>query len=89
MKYECGRSHREVSAAIGISEGSVCDCLTRARDAGLNWEEAEKLSDSEVEARLFRAVGRNEPVGRAAIDFEWVAREARRPGVTLQLLWAE
>lgn len=89
LRFECGRSHREVSAATGLSEGSVCDYLTRARNAGLTWEEAEKLSDSEVEARLFRAVGRNEPATRAAIDFEWVAREARRPGVTLQLLWAE
>lgn len=47
------------------------------------------MTDSEVEARLFAAVGRSEPPPRAPIDFEWVAREMRRAGVTLQLLWVE
>ncbi|MCW5777448.1 MAG: IS21 family transposase [Phycisphaeraceae bacterium] len=89
LRFECKRSQREISAAIGISGGSVCDYLNRARRRGLTWAEAEALSDSEVEARLFTAVGRNEPVARAAVDFEWVAREMRRPGVTLQLLWTE
>jgi transposase len=89
LRFECKRSHREISAAIGISGGSVCDYLNRARTRGLSWADAEALSDSEVEARLFSAVGRNEPVARAAVDFEWVAREMRRSGVTLQLLWTE
>ena len=89
LRFECSRSHREISAAIGISEGSVCDYLTRARTRALTWSDAEAMSDSEVEARLFSAVGKNEPVARAAVDFEWVAREMRRPGVTLQLLWME
>jgi hypothetical protein len=89
LRFECGRSQREISAAIGISEGSVCDYINRAKAKGLSWRDAELLSDSEVEARLFSVVGRNEPAARAAIDFEWVAREMRRPGVTLQLLWAE
>ena len=44
---------------------------------------------SQVEARLFKAVGRNEPTPRAAIDFNWVHAELRRVGVTLQLLWGE
>jgi transposase len=85
----CGRTHREVSASIGISKGSVCDYVQRASAAGLTWAEEESLSDSEVEARLFSLVGRNEPPARAAIDFEWIAREMRTPSVTLQLLWVE
>jgi transposase len=85
----CGRSHREVSASIGISKGSVNDYLARAAAAGLTWAEAECMSDSEVEARLFSLLGRNEPSPRAPIDFEWVAREMRRTAVTLQLLWVE
>src|SRR5262249_22505146 len=56
---------------------------------GLTWEIASSLSDAEVEARLFKQVGRNEPSMRAPIDFEWVHRELRRAGVTLQLLWVE
>jgi transposase len=55
----------------------------------LTFADAETMNDSEVEARLFRAVGRNEPRPRAPIDFEWVNREVRRTGVTLQLVWVE
>lgn len=89
LKYACGRSHREVSASVGISKGSVADYLARAAKAGLTWADAESMSDGEVERRLFRAIDRNEPSKRAAIDFGWVQRELRRDGVTLQLLWEE
>jgi transposase len=89
LKESCGRSHREISAAIGIAQGSVFEYLSRARRAGLTWADVEKLTDSEVEARLFVQVGRNEPPARVAIDYAWVAREMRSAGVTLQLLWVE
>lgn len=84
-----GHSHREITASVGISEGSVCDYLGRAREAGLTWADAEAMTDTEVEARLFAIIGRNEPKPRYPIDFEWVAREMRRKEVTLQLLWVE
>ena len=84
-----GLSQRDIAAAVKISEGSVHDYLARAREAEVTWAAAESMSDSEAEARLFVHVGRNEPKPRYAIDFEWVAREMRRTGVTLQLLWVE
>lgn len=89
LKHESRRSQRAISAATGISKGSVNDYLTRAKTAGLTWADARGMSDREVEARLFALIGRNEPPPRAAIDFEWVAREMRKTGVTLQLLWVE
>jgi transposase len=57
--------------------------------AGLTWEVARTLDDGEVEARLFRYPGRNEPPRRVPIDLPWVHRELRRTGVTLQQLWLE
>ncbi len=89
LKYACGLAQREIAASCAISKGSVSEYLARAHDAGLTWELAGSLSDTEVEARLFKQVGRNEPSARAPIDFEWVHRELRRAGVTLQLLWVE
>ncbi len=89
LKYACGLPQREIAASCAIAKGSVSEYLTRAREAGLTWEIASSLTDAEVEARLFRQVGRNEPSMRAPIDFEWVHRELRRAGVTLQLLWVE
>jgi transposase len=89
LKFERGLGHRAIAASCAISKGSVSDYLARARDAGLTWDEAKDLSDAEVERRLFRQVGWNEPSVRAPIDFQWVHRELRRAGVTLQLLWIE
>lgn len=89
LKYELGLGHRAITASCALSKGSVSDYLKRARDAGLAWEEARGMSDAEVEERLFRLVGRNEPSVRAPIDFAWVHQEMHRTGVTLQLLWLE
>jgi transposase len=89
LKFECGLSQREISASCGISTGSVNDYLRRAEAAQLTWEAASELGDADVEARLFRHVGRNEPPTRSPIDFAWVHRELCKVAVTLQLLWIE
>jgi transposase len=89
LRFALGRSQRQIQAATGLSAGAVCDYLKRARKAGLTWDVAQTLGDAEVEARLFAAVGRNDPKPRAPIDFAWVHGELRRAGVTLLLLWDE
>lgn len=89
LRHEHARSHREISAATGLSKGSVGEYLRRARDHDVTWEVARELSDHELEARLFKTPGRNVPVDRVPIDLDWVHREMKRKGVTLQLLWVE
>jgi len=89
LHYECRLTQRQISASTGVSKGAISDYLRRAREAGLTWEQARPLADTEVERRLFRLLERNEPPRRAPIDFDWVHRELRRVGVTLQQLWLE
>jgi transposase len=89
LYHELARSNREISMATGLSKGSVSEYLRRARDCGLTWEVARELGERELEAQLFKTPGRNEPASRIPIDFEWVHREMKRKGVTLQLLWVE
>lgn len=89
LKHERGLSERQIESAVGVGHGTVGAYIRRAEHAGLLWEEASKLSDAEVEARLFEQVGRNEPPARAPIDLGWVHMELRRAGVTLELLWSE
>jgi len=72
-----------------MSKGAVGEYLRRARADGVTWEVARELSDHELEARLFKTPGRNVPVDRVPIDLDWVHREMKRKGVTLQLLWVE
>jgi transposase len=89
LKYALKLTERPIAEAVGIGHTTVNAYITRAKRAGLTWEEAEPLSDAEVEARLFHQVGWNEPSARAPIDFGWVHMELRRAGVTLELLWSE
>ncbi len=89
LKFDCKRSRAEIAASAGVGESTVSGYLTRAASAGLTWEVAQTLSDAEIETRLFRDVGRNEPPARVPIDFAWVHRELSKPCVTLQTLWVE
>jgi transposase len=89
LHHECQLTQRQISASTGVSKGAISDYLRRAAAAGLSWDQAKLLDDGEVERRLFRLLGRNEPPRRAPIDFDWVHRELRRVGVTLQQLWLE
>ena len=72
LHFECECRHREIAAACCMSPSTVGDYLSRAEQAGVTWEQAKVLSDAEVEARLFKVIGRSEPSPRAAIDFKWV-----------------
>ena len=86
---ECGCQNRDIALACCVSPSTVCDYLQRAERQRLTWEVAKELSEAAVEARLFARVGRCEPAARVAIDMDWIHRELRRDGVTLQLLWGE
>jgi len=89
LKHVLGLSERDIESAVGVGHGTAGTYIRRAKAAGLEWEEAEKLTDAVVEARLFALVGRNEPAARAAIDFAWIHEELHRAGVTLECLWTE
>jgi transposase len=89
LKDELLLSQRSISVSTGISRSTVSAYVARAERAGLTWEVAKGLSDAEVEERLFRQLGRNEPSKRAPINMGWVHQELRRPCVTLQRLWTE
>ncbi len=89
LRYSVMLSEREIAGSVGIGKTTVGAYLERAKEAELGWEQAEGMSDTEVEARLFAQVGRNEPEARAPIDLGHVHLELRRAGVTLELLWAE
>jgi transposase len=89
LKFECGRSNRQIALSCRIGAGTVSEYLQRARASAVSWEEAKALSDAELEARLFQQPQYRASLPRAPIDLAWVHQELRRTGVTLQLLWTE
>ncbi len=77
LRAECGCTHRQIAASCSISPATVSDYLSRAEQAGLAWQEAQSLTEADVEKRLFRYLGRSEPSARAVVDFEWVCSRSR------------
>ena len=81
-------STREIAAALHISKSSVGGIAKAARLAGLDWEAANKLSDDELSARIYKPA----TVRRSQLiepDHGYLYRELKRADVTLQLLWEE
>lgn len=81
-------AQREVSAALGISKGSVANIVRRAEAAGIGWPLPDDLDDVGLEARLFPPTV---PTGtlRPVPDWSEIHRELSKKGVTLSLLWEE
>ena len=88
LKWELGRSHREVAASLGVALGTVSLALERAIATALSWPAIEAMSETELDRRLYRR--KEVPQGdRPAPDFTYLHTELRRAGVTLELLHHE
>ncbi|MGH8348991.1 MAG: IS21 family transposase, partial [Pseudomonas sp.] len=81
---------REIGRALKLSHGAVSKYRIAVRVAGLTWQEAQNLDDTELERRIWQA--RAERPAREVVlpDCAWIHTELKRhKHVTLQLLWDE
>lgn len=88
QKWLLGCSHRQVTASLRVSLGTVTAVLRRATHAGLDWAQVEALPEDALAARLYGAVvvpGAARPVP----DGAYLHAERKKPGVTLELLHLE
>jgi transposase len=90
LTFAQGLSVREVSERLKISKTTVATYLLRAREAGLaGWPlPPDYEEDAALEQALFRRMGRP-PRDEREPDWPTIARELKRKGVTLSLLWQE
>jgi transposase len=85
-----GVSTHEMARTLGVARSTIRDNLGRAAKAGLNWPLAPDLTDDILEERLFSKAGYIPGVRRRAEpDWSVLAREIKRPGVNLMVLWEE
>ncbi len=85
-----GVSAREIGRRLGVARSTIQDNLKRAAAAGLAWPLADDVTDDTLELQLFGRAGA--PTGqRRRIEPDWaaLARELKRPGVTMMILWEE
>ena len=85
-----GVSAREIGRRLSVARSTIQDNLKRAAAAGLAWPLGEDITDDVLEQRLFGRAGF--AIGqRRRIEPDWaaLARELKRPGVTMMILWEE
>ena len=88
LKWVLGRSHREIARATGVGVGTVSEVAWRARTAGIDsWVTVEAMDEPTLEARLYPSLATT--TARSLPDPVYLAKELRRPGVTLRLLHVE
>ena len=89
LKYEIGLSNRAIARACQISNSTVGDYITRAKQTGLKWPLPEDVSEEDLYRRLFPEGEKPEALERPVPNWEEIHRELSRQGVTLRLLWQE
>jgi transposase len=85
-----GVSAREIGRTLGVARSTIQDNLKRAQAAGIAWPLPADHSDDVLEQRLFTRAGvRSGFRRRPEPDWMALAREIKRPGVNLTVLWEE
>jgi transposase len=88
LHLEAGLSYAECARALKMPKSTVGKIVLLARAAQVDYATAQRLSDAELESRLYRpAVPRSST--QLEPDYAHIHQELKRPGVTLQLLWEE
>src|SRR5438270_2346836 len=85
-----GVSAREIGRRLGVARSTIQDNLKRGAAAGLAWPLADDVTDAGLEQRLYGRAG--VATGqRRRVEPDWaaLARELKRPGVTMMILWEE
>jgi hypothetical protein len=85
-----GVSAREIGRRLGVARSTIQDNLKRAAAAGLAWPLGEDVTEEALERQLFGRAG-IATGQRRRIEPDWaeLARELKRPGVTMTILWEE
>ena len=83
-------SARELGRRLGVARSTAQDYLARIAAAGLVWPLPDDVTDAVLEARLFTKRGTRTGIRhRAEPQWALLAREMRRAGVNLMVLWEE
>jgi len=89
LKFENGRSIRQISKSCSIGRSTAADYIGRAERAGLIWPLPADLDDKAIEALLYPSVKNGSPEKRSMPSMEYLYRELGKKSVTLNLLWYE
>lgn len=82
-----GLPQRQIAQSTGVGKSTVQDILTKAKDAGMTWEQIGSMREADIVHRLLPAPR----IARKKIEPDWtyVHQEMMKKGTTLLLLWLD
>jgi transposase len=88
LKFDLKLSNSKIALAVNISETTVERYLHRVKKHKIPWPLTTDVTNDQLEALLYPAI--EEPSERYTMpDFQYIHKEFKKKGVTLQLLWEE
>jgi transposase len=89
LKWTADCSERQIAKSCSIARTTVKEYLSRAEQAGLAWPMVAELDDTALENLLYPSKVSVNPSRAPMPPMDYLYRDLRRKGVTLQLLWYE
>lgn len=89
LRLAAGLSNRRIALITGIGKTAVSRYVSRAKKLGLDWTRVASMPEEAIGELLYPRSDEPRPGGPAQPDWNEVAKELRRKGVTKQLLWEE
>ena len=89
LRYLAGLSRRKVAECTGVGKTAVSKHIGQADALGLTWDQIEPMSEEKLESLLYPESSTPIKVGPQEPEWDKVAKELRRKGVTKRLLWEE
>ena len=87
---ECGLSNRQIARALKICHPVVGQYLVNLKASRLTYQDIKAMSDDEVMEIIEKGRQRkSERYGILFQQFDYLLKELKKPGVTLELLWQE
>ena len=86
-RFEEALGHKAISYRVGAAPSTVREMLRRAEAAGLSWPLGEDITDTVLEAALYRAAG-TKTGHRRSVEPDWahVHRDRRSRGLSMASL---
>jgi transposase len=85
-----GISKHQIAWRTGVVASTVRETMKRFAGSGLVWPLGDDITDSILEARMYKNAGKKQGHRqRAEPDWAWMHRELKRKHVTLSILWDE
>jgi len=89
LNWEEELSPRQISKSCSIARSTVQDYIRRAEEAALSWPQVKDLDDTTLERSLYPPKQPTKAPVKSMPPMDYLYRQMRRKGVTLQLLWYE